>query len=176
MNNGKDNLGKFDIKSDEGIFLGYSTSSKAYRIFNKRTLTVEESIHVVFDEANPLPSRKEECIDNDAGILEEGLKDMDLNDKSNAEERDQVSKEHSKLSKEWRYALSHPRYLIIGDPSQGIRTRSSFRDNLDYLVFISQTEPSCIEEAESDPNWMLAMQEELNQFERNNVWILVCRP
>ena len=33
--NTKDNLDKFDSKADEGIFLGYSTSSKAYRVFNK---------------------------------------------------------------------------------------------------------------------------------------------
>ena len=53
LNNDKDNLGKFDEKSDEGIFLGYSLSSKAYRIYNKRTLTIEESMHVSFDETNP---------------------------------------------------------------------------------------------------------------------------
>jgi len=39
--NGKDNLGKFDAKSDEGIFLGYSLNSKAFRIYNKRTMTIE---------------------------------------------------------------------------------------------------------------------------------------
>ena len=50
--NTKDNLGKFDSKDDERIFLGYSTSSKAYRVFNKRTLVVEESMHVVFYESN----------------------------------------------------------------------------------------------------------------------------
>src|SRR5215467_12526228 len=49
-NNDKENLGKFDSKSDEGLFLRYSNRSKAYRVFNKRTCTVEESIHVVFDE------------------------------------------------------------------------------------------------------------------------------
>ncbi|XP_062104243.1 uncharacterized protein LOC133815415 [Humulus lupulus] len=47
--NTKDNLGKFDAKSDVGIFIGYSTHSKAYRIYNKRTNVVEESIHVAFD-------------------------------------------------------------------------------------------------------------------------------
>ena len=52
-NNGKNNLGKFDPRSDEGIFLGYSPSSRAFRVFNKRTLSVEESVHVVFDETNP---------------------------------------------------------------------------------------------------------------------------
>ena len=51
---GKDNLGKFDTKSDEAIFLGYSTISKAFRVFNKRNLVVEESVHVVFDEFNDL--------------------------------------------------------------------------------------------------------------------------
>ena len=50
LNNGKSNIGKFDSKADEGIFLGYSLTSKAYRVYNKRTLTIEESIHVAFDE------------------------------------------------------------------------------------------------------------------------------
>lgn len=43
-------LGKFDPKSDKGIFLGYSTNSRAYRVFNKRTETVMESINVVIDD------------------------------------------------------------------------------------------------------------------------------
>jgi hypothetical protein len=43
-------LGKFDPKSDEGIFLGYSTNSRAYRVYNTRTETVMESINVVIDD------------------------------------------------------------------------------------------------------------------------------
>ncbi|XP_052291943.1 uncharacterized protein LOC127900768, partial [Citrus sinensis] len=85
--NTKDNLGKFDSKSDVGIFLGYSNSSKAYRVYNKRTLVVEESMHVSF-----------------------------------------------------------------------------------------QIEPKSFEDAENDESWIMAMQEELNQFERNNVWELVPKP
>ena len=57
-NNGKDNLGKSDSKADEAIFLGYSTTSKAYRVFNKRTLVVEESVHAAFDETNSVVDRK----------------------------------------------------------------------------------------------------------------------
>ena len=41
--NTKDNLGKFDTKYNVGIFLGYSSSSKVYRVFNKKTMVVEES-------------------------------------------------------------------------------------------------------------------------------------
>ena len=37
LNNVKDDLGKFDPRSDEGVFVGYSSSSKAYRMFIKRT-------------------------------------------------------------------------------------------------------------------------------------------
>jgi len=40
--------------SDEAIFLGYSSNSKAYKVFNKRTLCVEESVHMLFDETNSL--------------------------------------------------------------------------------------------------------------------------
>nr|POF03733.1 hypothetical protein CFP56_06652 [Quercus suber] len=46
-----ENLEKFDAKSDEGIFLGYSTNSRAYRVYNKRTKTVMESINVVIDDS-----------------------------------------------------------------------------------------------------------------------------
>lgn len=31
--NGKDNLGKFDARAYEGIFIGYSISSKAFKVF-----------------------------------------------------------------------------------------------------------------------------------------------
>jgi len=58
-NNGKDALEKFDPRCDEAIFLGYSSHSKAYKVLNKRTLCVEESVHVLFDESNSL-------VENDA--------------------------------------------------------------------------------------------------------------
>ena len=49
--NDREKLGKFDAKSDEGIFFGYSTTSGAYRVFNKRTKTIMESINVEIDDA-----------------------------------------------------------------------------------------------------------------------------
>ena len=51
-------MGKFDAKLDEGIYLGYFSSSKAYRVYNHRTLVIEESIHVVFAELNTLDLQK----------------------------------------------------------------------------------------------------------------------
>ncbi|GJZ89915.1 putative ribonuclease H-like domain-containing protein [Tanacetum coccineum] len=48
-----DHLGKFDGKADEGFFVGYSTNSKAFRVFNSRTRIVEENLHVKFSEETP---------------------------------------------------------------------------------------------------------------------------
>ncbi|GJV78533.1 putative ribonuclease H-like domain-containing protein [Tanacetum coccineum] len=49
-----DNLGKFDGKSDEGFFVGYSLCSKAFRVYNIRTKRVEENLHIGFLENKPM--------------------------------------------------------------------------------------------------------------------------
>ncbi|KAJ9544542.1 hypothetical protein OSB04_024249 [Centaurea solstitialis] len=58
--NDREDLGKFDPKSDESIFIGYSLNSKTYRVFNKRTRTILESSNVYFFEtktySNACPS------------------------------------------------------------------------------------------------------------------------
>ncbi|GJT71940.1 ribonuclease H-like domain-containing protein [Tanacetum coccineum] len=48
-----DHLGNFDGKADEGFFVGYSTNSKAFRVFNSRTRIVEENLYVKFSEDTP---------------------------------------------------------------------------------------------------------------------------
>ncbi|GJR59881.1 putative ribonuclease H-like domain-containing protein [Tanacetum coccineum] len=49
-----DSLGKFDGKSDEVFFVGYSLSSKAFRVYNIRTKRVEENLHIGFLENKPM--------------------------------------------------------------------------------------------------------------------------
>ena len=44
-------MSKFDSRSDEGIFLGYSMISKAYRVYNLRKSSVMDSVNVVVDDA-----------------------------------------------------------------------------------------------------------------------------
>ena len=91
LNNEKENLGKFDSKADEAIFLGYSLTSKAYRIFNRRTLNMEESVHVVFDEIvdleeNPLESNKTNAGDEE--YFKEALDEIYLNENPLTEPED----------------------------------------------------------------------------------------
>ncbi|GJX41404.1 putative ribonuclease H-like domain-containing protein [Tanacetum coccineum] len=47
-------LGKFDGKSDEGLFVGYSLSSKAFWVYNTRTRRVEENLHIGFLKNKPM--------------------------------------------------------------------------------------------------------------------------
>nr|GFD14566.1 Gag-Pol polyprotein [Tanacetum cinerariifolium] len=51
-----ENLDKLKEKGDACIFVGYSTQSRAYRVFNKRTRVIMETIHVNFDELPQMAS------------------------------------------------------------------------------------------------------------------------
>ncbi|GJU49171.1 copia protein [Tanacetum coccineum] len=59
-----ENLDKMKKKGDACIFVGYSTQSKAYRVFNKRTRIIVETIHVNFDE---LPQMASDHVSSDPG-------------------------------------------------------------------------------------------------------------
>ncbi|KAH9724358.1 CCHC-type domain-containing protein [Citrus sinensis] len=179
-----DNLGKFDPKSDVGIFLGYSNSSKAYRVYDKRTLVVEESMHVTFDESNPSSTEKvvvddnaeeeqqEEASNDNQEDAPHGIQE-EHHEEPNVEQNEGTSQT---LPNEWRYVSSHPKDVILGDPSRGVTTRSSLRNTCEHAAFIYQIKPKSFADAENDESWIMAMQEELNQFERNNVWELVPNP
>nr|GFA95068.1 hypothetical protein [Tanacetum cinerariifolium] len=74
-----ENLDKMKEKGDECIFVGYSTQSRAYRVFNKRTRVIMESIHVNFDElpqmasdqnsSDPAPEYKTDTTSNELDLL-----------------------------------------------------------------------------------------------------------
>ena len=67
----------------------------------------------------------------------------------------------------------HPTEQVIGELSAGVKTRRAIQEEALFSCYVSQQEPSSVEEALEDSNWITAMQEELNQFERNKVWELV---
>ena len=74
LNNGKHPISKMDAKSDEAIFMGYALNSKAYRVFNKTSLIIEESIHVIFYETHVAP-RKGVIANDDADIEDQVVKE-----------------------------------------------------------------------------------------------------
>jgi hypothetical protein len=71
--------------------------------------------------------------------------------------------------------MKYPVDQILGDISMGVTTRSRLANFCEHYSFVSSIEPFRVEEALQDPDWVLAMQEELNSFKRNEVWSLVPR-
>jgi hypothetical protein len=65
---------------------------------------------------------------------------------------------------------------ILGDIHNGVTTTSRVAHFCEHYSFVSSIEPYRIEDALRDPDWVLAMQEELNNFTRNEVWHLVPCP
>ncbi|GJY33520.1 retrovirus-related pol polyprotein from transposon TNT 1-94, partial [Tanacetum coccineum] len=168
--NTKDYLTKFDPKSYEGIFLGYSQNSKAYIILNKHTRKVEESLNVTFDETPP-PSKTSPLVDDDLDE-EEAIKVTEKKNLENDIEDETLEIDEIVNIKESR---NHPLENVIGNLNQ--RTlRSQAQNQSNFFCFISTIEPKNVNEALTDDSWIVAMQEELNQFIANDVWELVPQP
>jgi hypothetical protein len=70
----------------------------------------------------------------------------------------------------------HPMNSILGDIHKGVTTRSRVAHFCEHYSFVSSIEPYRVEDALRDSDWVLAMQKELNNFTRNDVWHLVLRP
>jgi hypothetical protein len=64
---------------------------------------------------------------------------------------------------------------ILGDIKEGVTTRSRVANFYKYYLFVSSLESFNIEDALRDPDWVVVMHEELNNFKRNQIWSLVER-
>ncbi|GJX37944.1 retrovirus-related pol polyprotein from transposon TNT 1-94 [Tanacetum coccineum] len=62
--NDRDDLGKMKPKADIGVFIGYSETSRGFRIYNRRTKRIMETIHVKFDELTAMAS-EHDCLEPD---------------------------------------------------------------------------------------------------------------
>ncbi|GJU78368.1 retrovirus-related pol polyprotein from transposon TNT 1-94 [Tanacetum coccineum] len=77
------------------------------------------------------------------------------------------------------WTKEHPLDQVIGDPSKLVMTRQQLHTDSEvcmYALTVSTIEPKNIKEAMADHSWIESMQDELNQFERLQVWELVPRP
>nr|GEX56244.1 uncharacterized mitochondrial protein AtMg00810-like [Tanacetum cinerariifolium] len=172
-----DNLGKFEAKGmkitlldtqwDEGYFIGYSMSSKTFKVFNKRTKRVKENLHVEFLE--------NKAIEKGAGL--NWLFDIDsltnsmnyvsvvvagTNSTNFSGTKDAANQEADPME---TLAVETPLPTV----SSPVLT-ACFNDSQE------PSKPKKIFDALQDPSWVEAMQEELLQFKIQNVWSLVDCP
>jgi hypothetical protein len=193
----RENLGKFDTKSDEGIFLGYATNSRAYRVFNKRRETVMESINVVIDDEEiqrPI-SREENQLDSvDSSTAPTDIiksspnvsPDESPSSPTTSDTTPTTSKDEDTPAnppkRSW-VKHNHPLQQLLGTIDEGRRLRSrviqptsEVANQVSYSCYLAQTEPKKVDEALQDEGWVSTMHDELHQFTRNDVWTLVPRP
>ncbi|GJX00964.1 retrovirus-related pol polyprotein from transposon TNT 1-94 [Tanacetum coccineum] len=168
-----DHSKEFDNEVQFGEFCnanGYSQNSKAYIILNKHTRKVEESLNVTFDETPP-PSKSSPLVDDDLDE-EETIKSPRKKNLENDIVDETLEVDEIINIKESR---NHPLENVIGNLNQ--RTlRSQAQNQSNFFCFISTIEPKNVNEALGDESWIVAMQEELNQFIANDVWELVPQP
>ncbi|GJS58390.1 retrovirus-related pol polyprotein from transposon TNT 1-94 [Tanacetum coccineum] len=154
----------------DGKVIGYSQNSKAYIILNKHTRKVKESLNVTFDETPP-PSKTSPLVDDDLDE-EEAIKVTEKKNLENDIVDETLEVDEIINIKESR---NHPLENVIGNLNQ--RTlRSQAQNQSNFFCFISTIEPKNVNEALGDESWIVAMQEELNQFVANDVWELVPQP
>jgi hypothetical protein len=111
------------------------------------------------------PTQDEEQVPQDEGLDQGGAHEE--HDKE--EEASQVPRTQVRST----IQRNHPVDQILGDISKGVTTRSRLANFCEHYSFVSSIEPFRVEEALQDSDWVLAMQEELNNFKRNEVWSLV---
>jgi hypothetical protein len=86
----RQHLGKFQRCCDISFLVGYSSKSKAYRVFNHATDLVEETYDVEFDESNGSQRAIENCDDVNDEPLRETMKNMPVEDIKPKDDEDDV--------------------------------------------------------------------------------------
>ncbi|GJS59371.1 retrovirus-related pol polyprotein from transposon TNT 1-94 [Tanacetum coccineum] len=242
-----ENLDKMKEKGDPCVMVGYSTQSKGYRVYNKRTCLIVESIHIKFDEIKEMmsdhnssdlaPQRQEMSIENvTSGLVPQGQKASDYDnsdpvpprqnvvptvEKTNssqqgleflfshvleeyynpthgqAEENNNDQAPNASFQEDefinpfcsrvqeigdchdYQWTRDHPLEQVRGNPIMPVQTRRQLAADPEMCMFaltVSIVEPKNIKEAMADSAWIEAMQDELHQLDRLNVWELVDKP
>ncbi|GJT26926.1 retrovirus-related pol polyprotein from transposon TNT 1-94 [Tanacetum coccineum] len=239
--NDNDDLGKIDAKADIGIFVGYAPTKKAFRIYNKRTWKIIETIHVTFDEVTAMASKQfssrpglhsvtpatsssglvpnhipqQPCIPpprddwdrmfqpmfdeyfTPPSIVVSSVQEaaaprvMVLDDSPVSTSIDQdapstntnsqgsssnIRQTHTPFKHLGRWTKDHTIENVISNPSCSVSTRKQLQTDVMWCyfdVFLTSVEPKNFKQAMTEPSWIDAMQEEIHEFQRLEVWELV---
>nr|GEU82125.1 retrovirus-related Pol polyprotein from transposon TNT 1-94 [Tanacetum cinerariifolium] len=285
--NNYDDIGKLKVEGDIGVFIGYSKESAAFRVDNKRTCKIHESMNVNFDEISKMASKQfslepglsnlneaekssnltvlqveetskkdledlfhnfydeyfdaskitklltpnvetsnterevfyevsesfqgesssslinndvqqssEEVIApqtntqsilndmipnvNDAclshNVFNERLEDAYFDTSTTFHDTSNVYTFYQPYPHETKWTKDHPLHKIIGDPKSNVRTRGQLANSCLFARLLSSNKPANVAEALKDDDWVIVMQDELDQFAKLKVWRLVPKP
>ncbi|GJQ95686.1 retrovirus-related pol polyprotein from transposon TNT 1-94 [Tanacetum coccineum] len=203
--NDSEDLGKFQAKADIGIFVGYAPSRKGYRIYNKRTRRLMETIHVTFDEMHqtmapirmiptavnaqivPPGTSLSTTIAQDAPSTSASSSTSDMH---HPVRHQGIAEEPTLEDSPITHDVLHPSFNpVTGEPCSA--QSSSGNVNLTepnqkqlasdtlwcyFHTELSKVEPKNFKIAVIEDCWFQAMQDEIHEFDRLEVWELVPRP
>nr|GEW70536.1 hypothetical protein [Tanacetum cinerariifolium] len=178
---------KLGAKGDIGFCIGYSVDSCAYRVYNRRTNKIMETMNVSFDELSVIAyeqhSSKSGLQSMTSGQISSGL---DLTYAPSTITTQQPTEGELDLLFKAMYddyiggqLSSAPRPVVDAQAHPVLLTRNQLRSDGDmylYALTVSTIEPKNVKEAMTDPTWIESMQEGLLQFKRLDVWVLVPTP
>nr|GEZ61475.1 retrovirus-related Pol polyprotein from transposon TNT 1-94 [Tanacetum cinerariifolium] len=179
-----------------GFFIGYSADSCGYRVYNRMSKKIMETMNVTFDELSAMDfkqrSSKLGLQSMTSGQISLGL---DLTYAPSTITTQQPTERELDILFETMYDYiggqpsatprtdsaaqvyqDHPLEQVIGEPSRPVLTRNQLRSDGDmcmYALTVSTMELNNVKEAMTDPAWIASMQEELLQFKRMDLWVLV---
>ncbi|GJY82852.1 retrovirus-related pol polyprotein from transposon TNT 1-94 [Tanacetum coccineum] len=163
--NDREDIGKLGAKGDIDFFIGYSTNSYAYRIYNRRTKKIMETMNVTFDELSAMAFKPSNS--------KPGLQSMTSGRITMYDDyiggQPLAAPRTTQLLKHLQFNKDHPLEQVIGEPSRPVLIRNQLRTDGDmcmYALTVSTIEPKNVKEAMTDPVWIETMQEELIQFKR----------
>ncbi|GJQ89863.1 retrovirus-related pol polyprotein from transposon TNT 1-94 [Tanacetum coccineum] len=158
-------LGKLKPKADIGIFVGYAPAKKAFRIYNIRTCLIIETIHADFDELTTMASEQ-----FSSGPGPKLLTPITIRSGLYLNPPPCVNpQEPAVIASESAVSTSLPSSTIIDQDAPSTSTSQTNQETPSLVI------PLGVKEADLNIK-IESMQEELNEFERLEVWELVPRP
>jgi DNA-binding transcriptional MerR regulator len=171
LKNNNENLGKYDYRVDEGIFLGYATNSKGYRCFNKRLHKLVDCIDLKVDEGVPVREVRniESSTEDTAEAKDEQVQESEGEDSELDTNTQQESNQEIKTKRPSRVIRkNHPEHQIVGHLNQGVRTRKKLNDvsEQSHIALMSFLEPKDFNAANEFDHWVKAMNDELDHIDK----------
>nr|GEY41044.1 ribonuclease H-like domain-containing protein [Tanacetum cinerariifolium] len=186
---GLEDVGKLKAKGDIGVFVGYSKESATFRIYNKRTRKIHESVNIMKSSTTnvetsnvEVPSNEEKVFHESSESFQEESSSSSLNDdvQQNSEKFGDayfdastsfhdpcnVHTFYQPYTHEKKWTKDHPLHKISGDPKSSVCTRGQLANSCLFPCLLSSIKPANVAEALRDADWVSAMQEELHQFRR----------
>nr|GEW41222.1 hypothetical protein [Tanacetum cinerariifolium] len=164
---------------DEGIFVGYSTTSKAFKVYNIRTRKVKENMYITYLENKPMIAGTNSNDFAGKGASFDAASESDNQERPNAESSTKTANTAGPIHTATSIYADYPDDPLMPDLEDARIFDDAYDDrdegveadynNLEAVISVSNL-------ALDDESWVEAMQEKLLQFKLLNVWTLVDLP